>query len=186
MRRGVRLLRLIPLWAKKDQLLTRHFITRIAALAGTIALGLGTPAHAESATGTSTAKVNLPITLASLLDMHFGHIVASPAGGDVTLATATGTRNCAGTLICTGSYGFAKLIVSGSNGSVQVTHSPVYHLSGPGADMPVTLDFPGGSGAILTLVSNYLEVEFGATVSVNPNQTPGDYSGVITVDVNYL
>jgi hypothetical protein len=162
--------------------------TRWEGLAWPIAAALSltaAPAHAETATGDASAKVNQPITLASLLDMHFGHIVANATGGNVTLATATGTRICSPGLICTGAYGFAKLIVSGSNGSVQVTHDPVYHLTGPGQDMDVTLDFPGGSGAILTLVTNYLEVDFGANIAVNPNQTPGDYSGLITVNVNY-
>lgn len=149
------------------------------------ALSLAAPAYAESATGASTVSVYRPITLASLLDMSFGHIVASSSGGNVTLATATGTRVCDGSLHCSGTYGFAKLIVTGSNGTVQVTYDPVYYLTGPGQDMPVTLDFPGGNGALLSLVSNSLEVDFGANVYVNPNQTPGDYSGVIAVNVNY-
>ena len=155
------------------------------AMAGGTALSLAAPAHAETANGTSTVSVYRPITLASLLDMHFGHIVASASGGNVTLATATGTRLCDGALVCSGSYGFAKLIVSGTNGVVQVTYDPVYHLTGPGQDMPVTLDFPGGSGSLLTIASNTLEVDFGATVYVNPNQTPGDYSGLISINDDY-
>jgi Domain of unknown function (DUF4402) len=156
------------------------------ALAFVLAIFAGsTVARAEIVPATSHATIYRPSTLASLLDLNFGSIVTGTAGGQISLDVASASRTCAPGMACSGAFAFATLSITGSNATVQVTYVPNIQLTGPGAPMDVAINFPGGSGALVTLVSNAATIEFGATLTVNPNQAGGDYAGQFSVDVNY-
>ena len=143
------------------------------------------PAHAETAAASSLATVYRPSTLASLLDLNFGTIVANSTGGVVDLDVNSSSRLCQPGLACSGGYAFATLQLTGSNAIVVVTYDPVIQLTGPGDPMNVLIQFPGGSGALVPITNNSTTIQFGALLTVNPSQLPGDYSGLFSVNVNY-
>ena len=143
------------------------------------------PAHAETAAANSLATVYRPSTLASLLDLNFGTIVANSTGGVIDLDVNTSSRVCQPGLVCSGGYAFATLQLTGSNAVVVVTYEPLIQLTGPGDPMNVLIQFPGGSGALVPITNNSTTIQFGALLTVNPSQLPGDYSGLFSVNVNY-
>jgi hypothetical protein len=144
-----------------------------------------TAAQAETASATARATVYRPTTLASLLDLNFGTIISDGVGGQVELDAPGNNRNCGAGFICSGGYTFATLLLTGSNAVVQITYAPIVQLTGPGDPMDLAIQFPGGSGAMVPIVANSATIQFGALLTVNPDQTGGDYSGNFSVDVNY-
>jgi Domain of unknown function (DUF4402) len=152
---------------------------------GFAALG-ASPVQAQSASAVSSTTIISQTTLSSLLDMSFGTVITDGTGGPVILDSAAGTRSCTGGIICSGSFAFATLYVTGDSSTVQVTYPSQVLLSGPGTDMTVTPVYAGGSGATITLVSGAATIKFGAQLDVNPGQTPGNYTGTFTVNVNYI
>jgi type 1 fimbria pilin len=89
-------------------------------------------------------------------------------------------------MVCAGTSYPATLFLSASNSStVQVNYQPNVLMKGPGADMPVNIQFPGGPGALINLTSGTATITFGAVLTVNPNQTPGDYNATFSVTVDY-
>jgi Domain of unknown function (DUF4402) len=143
-------------------------------------------AHAKTATANANATLYRPIQFAVLLELDFGSIVSDPTGGTIVLDPASGTRDCAGgALVCTGSFSWSRLQLTGSDATVVVTYAPSFTLTGPGTPISAELDFPGGSGTSVLLTGGSKTIELGAKLHVNPNQAPGPYSGVFSVDVNY-
>ncbi len=150
------------------------------------ALSLGvTPANAANTPATTRATIYRPMTLASLLDLNFGTVVTDGTGGVVDLNTGTASRNCDPGLSCSNTFAFATLMLTGSNTTVQVNYNPIVQLTGPGTPMDVNIQFPGGSGAMVAITNNATNIEFGALLTVNPNQADGDYSGNFSVSVVY-
>jgi hypothetical protein len=156
----------------------------VAAIAAMSGLAPGT-AQAESLSAQSKATVYRPSTLASLLDLDFGTVVSDGTGGVVMLDVDANARNCDPGMMCSAAYAFATLYLTGSNATVQVTYDPVTQLTGPGQPMDVSLLFPGGSGSYVTITNNAAVIRFGASLTINSNQVPGDYSGQFAVNVNY-
>jgi Domain of unknown function (DUF4402) len=144
-----------------------------------------TSAEAATAAATSRATIYRPITLASLLDLNFGTVVTDGTGGVVDLNVGTSSRNCDPGLSCSNTFAFATLMLTGSDVAVQVNYNPAVQLFGPGAPMNVNIQFPGGPGALVTIINNAKNIEFGALLSVNPSQADGDYAGNFSVDVVY-
>jgi Domain of unknown function (DUF4402) len=161
----------------------RRTLFLIAALTG---LSVGaTSAEAATASASSRATIFRPMTLASLLDLNFGTVVTDGTGGVVDLNVGTASRNCDPGLSCSNTYAFATLMLTGSNTVVQVNYNPLVQLFGPGAPMNVNIQFPGGPGALVTIINNAKNIEFGALLTVNPSQADGDYAGNFSVDVVY-
>jgi Domain of unknown function (DUF4402) len=145
-----------------------------------------TVGHAETQTAEARARVYQPINFAVLLELDFGTVVSNPAGGTIVLDPAAGTRDCAGgSLICTGSFSWSRLQLTGSDATVVVTYAPNFTLTGPGDPITAELDFPGGSGTSVALTGGSTTIEIGAKLHVNPNQVSGPYTGLFSVDVNY-
>jgi hypothetical protein len=158
----------------------KHIIIGLSAL-----LFAATPAHAENEPAQAEARIFRPINFAMLLEMDFGQIIAGAAGGTIILDEGNGSRNC-GTLVCTGAFTAARLTLSGSDATVVVTYDTSIQLTGPGDPMTVTPTFAGGSGTIIQLTGGSASVDFGGVLTVNPNQTDGEYQGTFTVNVEYL
>jgi hypothetical protein len=167
----------------------RNLYTHIRALFSALAVSsvalCASPVRADSAASSSSATIIQPTTLASLLELNFGTIATNAAGGVVSLDVVSSNRNCASGLFCSGSFAFATLYITGSISTVQVTYDPDVVLTGPGAPMDVTILFPGGSGTVVNLVNGEATIQFGADLTVNPNQIPGGYTGQFTVNVDY-
>jgi hypothetical protein len=142
------------------------------------------PSAAMAETGDSKAQVHRPIQFAVLLELDFGSIIAGGAGGSVVLDPATSSRAC-GAMICTGSFSWSRLAISGSDATVGISYAPLFHITGPGAPIGAELTYPGGSGSLIEMSGGSAEIQFGAILHVNPDQLPGAYSGQFAVDVNY-
>lgn len=141
-------------------------------------------AMAETASADSKAQVHSPIQFAVLLELDFGSIIAGSSGGSVVLDPLASARNC-GTMICTGSFSWSRLSLSGSDATVAISYAPLFYLNGPGQPIGAELTYPGGSGAQIQMTGGSAEVQFGAILHINPDQLPGAYSGQFAVDVNY-
>jgi Domain of unknown function (DUF4402) len=160
-----------------------QMVTYVAMLAFT---GFGTSAaQAAGASANGRASVLQGTTLASLLEMDFGTIATNGLGGTVNLDASNSSRTCGSGMVCSGSFAFATLRVTGAATNVQVNFDPVVQLTGPGAPMNAAILFPGGQGAVITLVNGQATVYFGANLGVNANQGPGVYQGTFNVNVNY-
>jgi Mat/Ecp fimbriae major subunit len=154
-------------------------------LAATGAVITTCPAQAETGTADAQIKIYEQIQFAVLLDMDFGKIVSDGTGGTVHMDPATQNRDCLGTITCIGTFAFSRLQLSGSDADVMVTYDPSFQVTGPGDPMTVLPEFPGGSGTVIHLTGGTAVVEFGAMLTINPNQTAGSYNGQFSVDVSY-
>jgi hypothetical protein len=159
---------------------------KIALTAATMtACLLPSTAWADVESANATIKVYEDIQFSILLDMDFGTIVSNSTGGTVHLDPVNNDRSCPSTMTCTGAFAFSELQLTGSDANVSVTYDPSFNLTGPGAPILVEPEFPGGSGTVVPLTGGSAVFKFGAQVHINPNQQPGAYNGVFTVDVSY-
>ncbi|WP_317152047.1 DUF4402 domain-containing protein [Sphingopyxis indica] len=171
----------------------------IAACALPTAIAVGAPAHAQTAAnGDAEAIVLRPLSFFKVNDLDFGSIIASNTAGTVRIAP-DGTRSASGgAALAGGNAEPARFAGLGTyNRQVNIALSPHnIWITGPGQRMRVR-DFEIGSTptAILSTspvrfrigapLGNY-NFPVGATLYVNANQAPGDYSGTFTITLNYL
>ena len=184
---------------------TRHIISTqpllrgIAACALLVAPAAFVPARAQgTAQGEAEAIVLRPLSFFKVADLDFGDIIAAGTAGTVRVAP-DGTRTRSGGVTLSGSDGgparFAGLGSFNRQVNISLGANSIW-ITGPGQRMRVR-DFEIGSTptAILSTsptrfritspLGNY-NFPVGATLEVNANQTPGDYSGTYTVTLNYL
>jgi Mat/Ecp fimbriae major subunit len=160
------------------------------AVAGLALASFGISSAASAATATATAEADIIAALTVEVDddnsrdvLDFGTIAESGAGGDVTLAPGGVTPNCGSGLVCAGPYNTPRFIITGVSGSsVDITlTSANITLTGAGDPMPVALTL---SDATMTLDGTD-SFEVGGTLSVNPGQAAGGYTGSLEVEVVY-
>ena len=156
-------------------------------------------AHAQNtAQGEAEAIVLRPLSFFKVNDLDFGDIIASTTAGTVRL-NPDGSRARTGGVTLAGSGGeparFAGLGTYNREVNISLGANQIW-ITGPGAQMRVR-NFEIGSTptAILSTsptrfrianaLGNY-NFPVGATLDVNANQAPGDYSGNFTITLNYL
>jgi len=156
-------------------------------LAGTIAAASMISGAANAATETATAEAEIltPVALSAVTDLDFGLIAGDADGGTVSIPTGSDVRNCTG-VICVGTASRASFQVTNATDAqvidLSVPASGVA-LSGPGANMPVSLSLSTGS---ITFDAASLETVFiGGTLTVGNNQTAGVYSTTFDVTADY-
>ena len=158
----------------------------IAAALGCAALcAPGTALAGAVSTGTAQAQVLEEIQFAVLLDMDFGKIAVSGAGGTVELNPGSGSRTCDPVLVCVGGFAMSRLQLTGSDADVAVNFDPTFTLTGPGQAIVAEPQFPGGPGAVIHLSGGQAVVNFGARLHINAGQTPGVYAGQFSVNLEY-
>ncbi|MHA1539861.1 MAG: DUF4402 domain-containing protein [Alphaproteobacteria bacterium] len=128
----------------------------------------------------------LNITIAETAPMHFGAIIADPAGGNIQLDTLDGVSNITGTSILIGTPTSAKFDLRGeANAAFTIDFPTRIFLTGPGTDMrvnnfthdaPVTPSFSAAGEASFSA---------GGLLRVNAIQTMGAYSGTYTITISY-
>ena len=144
------------------------------------------------------AIVLRPLSFFKVNDLDFGDIIASGSAGTVRLAP-DGTRSRTGGATLAGSSGeparFAGLGSYNRQVNISLGSNTIW-ITGPGQRMRVR-DFEIGSTPtailstsptrfrITSALGNY-NFPVGATLEVNANQAPGDYSGTFTITLNYL
>ena len=174
---------------------------RRTALASIVALGaFGTSnSFAAEATTSATGTVIVPIEIANEFDLSFGKF-APGAGGSVTIDTA-GSRTGDGVILSSvdSSPAAAKFNVSGDNNATYgITWGGVDVMSETGEPtntmaLATFSDFTGGGGTTgdVALEGGTLSdtgaqsIYLGGTLTVGANQAAGDYTGDVSVTVEY-
>lgn len=183
---------------------TRHtnfpsFLRRgVAAFALLMAPAIGTSVLAQTTSeGQAKAIVLQPLSFFKVNDLDFGDIIASGTAGTVRLYP-DGTRTASGGATLGGNGGapsrFAGLGTPNQRVVISVGSNSIF-ITGPGQPMRVS-NFDIGSTPTVLLSTSPLRFRIatslgnfnfpvGATLDVNANQSPGDYSGTFAIILNY-
>lgn len=154
------------------------------------------PCFAKIMVGVTLAAMAVPnswalldIAIANTQALSFGSFVAGN-GGSVTVSTS-GARSASGDvyLIPSSEGAAAQFTVSGdpdATYTIQLPGDDFVKLTGPGADMVINdvVSSPSGAGGQLG-GSGSQTLSVGGALNVGSGQTPGNYSGSLTVTVNY-
>lgn len=164
----------------------KSLISTVVAGAAAAVLAL-TPAAAtaQSASITASATVATALTVTNLRNLGFGTVIP---GFNRTINATDATS---------GHFSLA----GGANAEVAISFSALPSLTGPGTAMAVAYTATyntsdaGGSGTSFTPSSGVttrldsttggLHVYLGGTLTVPAGQTPGSYSGTVTMDAAY-
>ena len=164
---------------------TIKFFATIVAIA---ALSFNANAQNPTATATATASGNIvaPIAVENVQNLLFGNIIASTAGGTVTIANDN-ARSFSGVAAPSipGEFQAAQFKVTGMSGATFAVTMPAdgaVALSGPGDNMTLTA-FTNNSTN--TITGGEVTFAVGATLNVGANQTACAYSGTFEIAVNY-
>ncbi len=158
------------------------------ALAGAVvATGmLSTGAFAATQQADATVQVLSAVQLSAVSDLNFGIVAASTAGGTVTVgASAAAVPVATGVTRISGGAAASFRVTQATNGQVIALSvgSPT-PLTGPGAN--IALSALTLSNNTITFNSASLQnVYVGGTISLNPNQTAGTYTGTFNVTADY-
>ena len=171
-----------------------------ALLVGTALVSLGAvEASAVTGTGSMSAIVLAPITVANQANLHFGSITINPTLAGTVAVPATG-----GARVITGGVNLITGAALESPGALRVTaatnvamditmQAGPFTVTGPGPAMTVdgfnlVLD-AGGTTADITIptTATFIDVPVGATLNTATGalQTAGTYTGTYNVDVTY-
>ncbi|MEO0418824.1 MAG: DUF4402 domain-containing protein [Pseudomonadota bacterium] len=155
----------------------------------------------DTATVESRVGIIEPLTITKLSDLDFGDIVPSTGGTVVLNPTISPTCTVTGAVIQSGECQPASFGGFGGAGQRVRVRRPVGRtitMTGPGADMTVTDIIINGSPDMTPVRSNPNWERFligsadgtfvfrvGGTLNVNPNQTPGLYTGTFDIRLDY-
>lgn len=156
----------------------------IAAGAAVFSAGMySASTFAASISSTANATVIAPMTIAETQALHFGDI-AEDGGGTITLDATTGIRSPgAGTSVSAGGGDQRGIYaISGVAGKTYSISIPGVNLAGPGPNMPVVFT----NDATLTIpVGGTDNIGVGGSITLGGGQTPGGYSALYSVTVDY-
>jgi hypothetical protein len=157
------------------------------------------PAYAASGPGTSNAAVVSRLSFFSTTDLDFGTILASAAGGTVTVAP-DGTRTSSGVTTVGGGQVPAAFVGRGTFNqivTISMLATPITLTKVGGTQTMQVGTFVIGSApttVILTTTPQRFRIgsatgvfgfNLGATLTVNPNQVDGNYVGTFSIILNY-
>ena len=202
---GIALNIFLRLAANSSGVRTRHTLCpqralrAFAACASFATLAAAAPAHAQASSESEAEAIVLrPLSFFKVNDLDFGDIIASNSAGTVRIAP-DGSRSASGGVTLAGAGGeparFAGLGSYNRQVNISLSSNSIW-ITGPGQRMRVR-DFEIGSTPtaplstnptrfrIATPLGNY-NFPVGATLYVNANQAPGEYSGTFTITLNYL
>lgn len=140
------------------------------------------------------AGAMLTIVVSGTVDLNFGTVTESGAGGTVTINTA-GARTVGGAVTAITGGGLESqgmISVSGSTGlaiDLSITAAPFAITDGGANNMNVgtfnLVTNGGGSDETVTLTSNPTSYPYGATLTVGAGQAAGTYNGTFTINAAY-
>jgi hypothetical protein len=151
--------------------------------AGVLAIGLTAPtASAIAATGRASATIIQAIIVTETAPMSFA-AVAPPPGGGMIVLTPAGTLSGSSGFAFYGTPSPAAFHAHGAaNYPASVSISTGNVVTGPGLAMQLATF--AKTPANFDNAAN-LKFAIGATLTINPNQAPGEYAGTFAVTVNY-
>lgn len=158
------------------------------ALAGAvIATGMmSNAAYAATQQADATVQVLAAVQLSAVSDLDFGVVAASAAGGTVSLgASASAVPVGSGVIAISGGSAASFQVTQATNGEViDLTVGNPAPLTGPGANIALSgLTLSNNS---ITFSSTSLQTIYvGGTISLNPNQVAGTYTGSFDVTAEY-
>lgn len=158
------------------------------ALAGAvIATGMmSNAAYAATQQADATVQVLAAVQLSAVSDLDFGVVAASAAGGTVSLgASASAVPVGTGVIAISGGSAASFQVTQATNGEViDLTVGNPAPLTGPGANIALSgLTLSNNS---ITFNSASLQTIYvGGTISLNPNQVAGTYTGSFDVTAEY-
>jgi hypothetical protein len=156
---------------------------------------LGTPAFAQSATGTGSITVVRPLTVTRNADLRFGTVVRPTTGSGTTVIDAGGARSVTGGVVALSSGDVpqaAQFTIAGEGAqSLSVTIPATFSIANQTETLTVTTssDLTGAaaaqtlSGAIGSAGS--LVVNVGGSVPITSTTPTGLYTGTFTVSAAY-
>ena len=174
-------------------------ILRTAA-AGLALASFGVASSASAATDTADVTAEILSTLTVTADaaddtLDFGQIAdAGLVGSSTVIVDPAGVRNCGANLTCTGTADAPTFNITGLTGAhvevsfpsatVALTYAGVLP-TGMSGTMNVS-DFTTSLASNQTVLAAGLNpFTIGGTLTVNPLQAPGVYTGAVTVEVLY-
>lgn len=156
-----------------------------AILAATILTALiSKEAISATATGTSTANILTPISIASGTNIQFGSFTSSASAGTIN---QSGTVTGGVTSISSSTRSAGTFTVSGStigNTPYTFTLPGTVTLTSGANNMTASISFASGSNS-RTLTAGSEVVSINGLLSVAANQASGSYTGTYTVTAIY-
>jgi hypothetical protein len=151
---------------------------------GALALITATPvALAATEHGRASATIVQAIAVSETLPMSFAAVAPPASGGAIVLTTAGAVRTDSGFVVhgtpVPGTFAARGIAnhpasVSFSSGALVTGPGPAMRLGALTSNAPTSFD-----------ESARLSFAVGATLVINPNQTPGQYTGTYAVTVNF-
>jgi hypothetical protein len=162
-------------------MLARNLGRSQALTAGILALVLAPSAMA--ATGRVSANILQAVIVTEIAPMSFAAVAPPPGGGTIML-TPTGAISAASGFVFHGTPSPGTFHARGApNYPASISLSTGNTVTGPGPAMRFATFMSRTPTAFDSTAA--LNIAVGAALTVNPNQTPGDYSGTYAVTVNY-
>jgi hypothetical protein len=136
----------------------------------------------------ASATVVTPLTIGSATPLNFGAFSPKSAEGKVTIPPS-GPRSGENVSLMPTNTGTAATINVAGDPNLTVTlnlpASPVTLSAGSSSVMTVNTFTTNLVGNTQLLPSGMLSFQMGATLTVNPGQATGTYSGVVPITVSY-
>lgn len=155
-----------------------------AAFVGAVDVGIG---MAASINANVSATVVSPIQISKVSDLSFG-MFAIGAGGSLAIDTA-GVLTPTGVTVVTSPHSAAEFTVTGQSGAGYAITLPAAVTLASGANNitvnTFTVNNGAGSGLTSTLTSGTDTLIIGATAMTPSGTSTGEYSGTLTVAVEY-
>lgn len=158
-------------------------------------LAISARSYAQSSASASiSATITTPISIEKVpgKDLNFGNIAASQSAGIIILNTSGVRRAQGGATLPTtaGTITPAEFVVSGEGSysfSITLPASQVTMVNSTNNETMIVNGFTSSPETTGTLSAGKLTLKIGATLNVNPNQSPGVYSSIapFAVTVNY-
>ena len=155
--------------------------------AGTVLLSVSLTALAVSAVTTINVTVTRYLSITNTSTLEFGSVASSSTAGTVVV-DVDGMRFATGgvSINSTGSYTPAKFVIEGkpnANFYIQLPDS-VELRDGYGNIINVT-DFRANVKSGSLNMEGAMEIKVGGQINLDPNQSTGDYSGSMLIELNY-
>ena len=157
-------------------------------------LGVSGTVFAGTTTSSANSTILVPLTIVKNIDMNFGSLVAGTTGGTAVLSANTGVVTSTGSVVVVPSATTYAQFALDAKGAVLVTinWNPTITLTRSGGLQTMIVN-PTSYATNATIINgvNYipangiLTINLGGTLNVGANQTPGSYSGTVTMTANF-
>jgi len=169
--------------------MSKLFANMLVGAAVVVAISLSTPAAAATATAQVNASVIKPLGLTSTRDMAFGSLLLGTGAwsNESVSISQTGTLTCPTDVTCSGTVTSALFKVSGSNNQTVSISTPDVTMVNAADSSQTIVMHPNAPASVAVNNSGPNGATFGVggSMTLSSTTTDGNYSGTLTVTVNY-